>query len=95
MDIHIRRGNRAGKPFLTSMEDKSLVQEGEEFHTQYESDLTTGYDCTCLKATYDAIVDKVGTLEAPALIADANAQPIAGRINTYIENGSLKILAQS
>jgi hypothetical protein len=96
MNIHLRRGNRPNRPFLHSVEDKSELLEGEEvFHSQYESDQTTGIDCVCTQQVFDTIKDIVGTPEAPALIADANAQTYEGRMNVYIENGSLKILAQS
>jgi len=96
MDIHLTVGKRVGKTNILTMEDKSILPEGEtEFHSQYDSPLVNTFDCTCTKATYDALIEKVGTLEAPALIASATAPTIDGRINTYIENGSLKILAQS
>lgn len=94
MDIHITRGNRPNRPFLLSIENKAELPEGQtEFETQYESDQSTGYDCVCTQTVYNTIKDKVGTLEAPALIANANAQTYPNRPNCYIENGSLKLVA--
>jgi hypothetical protein len=96
MDIHITVGQRPNKPFLLSVENKAVLPEGQEtFETTQTSPFVTHYDCTCTQNTYNQIEDKVGTLEAPALIANANAQPYEGRMNVYIENGSLKILAQA
>lgn len=96
MDIHFTVGQRPNKPFLLSVENKAILAEGQtEFQTTQTSPLVTHYDCTCTQNTFNQIEDKVGTLEAPALIADANAQPFAGRMNVYIENSSLKILAQA
>lgn len=95
MNVYITRGNRPNKPFLLSVEDKDDVPEGQTWETAHNSDLVTGTHCVCTKEVFDTIAPIVGTLEAPALIADANAQQYAGRINCYIENNSLKIVAQA
>lgn len=96
MNIYITRGNRANRPFLLSCEDKSVLPEGQtEWITTQTSEFVTGFDCVCTREVYDEIIDKVGTLEAPALIANANSPIYQGRTNVYIENGSLKIKAQS
>lgn len=95
MNVYITRGNRTGKPFLLSIEDKSVLLEGQtEFTSTQTSSLVTGFDCTCTQTVFNTLKDKVGTLQAPALIDSVLSQPFDGRMNCYIENGSLKILAQ-
>lgn len=95
MNIHFTKGNRPNKPFIMSVEDKSILPEGEtQFQSQHTSPLVSRYDCVCTQQVYDAIKDNVGTLEAPALIANALSQPYPDRQNVYIENGSLNLLAQ-
>lgn len=83
-------------PYLLSIEDKSVLLEGQtEFQTTQTSPFVTGYDASCTKIVYDAIVDKVGTIEAPAFHANkiiAETAPYEGRQNCYIENGSLKLV---
>lgn len=95
MNIHITVGQRPGKPHIMSVEDKDDLLEGQEtFVSAHTSPFVTPYDCVCTSQVFNSIVDKVGTMEAPALIANSGEIPIVGRMNCYIENGSLKILAQ-
>lgn len=92
MNIHITTGQRPNRPFLLSIEDKSILLEGQtEFVSTQTSQFVNNYDCTCTQETYNAIVDKVGTLEAPALIATSSSPVYPDRLNVYIENGSLKL----
>lgn len=94
MDIHITTGKRNNN--LLSVENKAILADGQtEFQTTQTSPRVNHYDCTCNQSTYNQIAGIVGTIDAPTLIADANAEPVEGRMNVYIENGSLKILAQS
>lgn len=81
-------------PFLLSIEDKSVIEEGQtEWHTTQTSQFVTGTHAVCTPQVFDAIKDKVGTMQAPALIANASATPVPNRPNVYVENGSLKLLA--
>ena len=93
MNLHITTGQRVGKPYILTIEDKSVLQEGQtEFQTTQTSPFVNHHDCVSTQAVYDAIKDKAGTLEAPALIASVNAPTHQGRQNVYIENGSLKLI---
>ncbi|GAB3519526.1 hypothetical protein [Emticicia fontis] len=96
MDIHLTVSQRAGKRHILTVENKAVLLEGQEtFQTTQTSTFVDHVDCTCNQTTYNQIAPIVGTMNAPALIADANAQPYQGRMNCYVENGSLKILAQA
>ncbi|WP_337045448.1 hypothetical protein [Emticicia sp. 17c] len=91
MNIYITTGV---SPFILSVEDKAILQEGQtEWQTSQTSPLVTGQHLTCTQAVFNAIKDVVGTMQAPALIANASATPYANRLNCYVENGSLKVLA--
>lgn len=94
MNVYITRGNRLGKPFLMSIENKELLFEGQtEFQSAYESTRVTGFSCVCTQVVFDAINDNVGTINAPALVESVNSPTFEGRQNVYIENGSLKIIS--
>jgi hypothetical protein len=80
-------------PFILSIEDKAVIPPGQtEWQTAHTSPFVSGQSVVCTQAVFDQIKDKVGTFNAPALIANSSATPYAGRQNCYIENGSLKLL---
>jgi hypothetical protein len=80
---------------LLSVEDKSLPYWWQtQWETINTSPLITGTNAVCTQQVFDAIKDNVGTIHAPALIANSSATPVENRQNVYIENGSLKLLAQ-
>ncbi len=81
---------------MTSAEDKSVLAETQtEFSTAYSTnaDMFLTKDVVCTKTVFDEIVNKAGTRQAPVLIESATAQKVSGRLNVYVENGSLKIVA--
>lgn len=91
MDIKITVGI---SPYILSVEDKSVLMEGQtQFVSQHNSPLVTAHNLVCTQQVFNQIKDTVGTISAPALIASVNATPVANRVNCYIENGSLKVLA--
>ena len=91
MNIYITTGV---SPFILSVEDKSIIPEGEtEWKTTQTSPFVTGQSLVCQQEVFNQIKDKVGTSQAPALIASATATQYPNRINCYVENGSLKITA--
>lgn len=91
MDAYITTGV---SPHILSIEDKSvLIGEQTQWTTTQTSPFVTGQHVVCTKQVFDAIKDKVGTMQAPALIANAGATSYPNRLNCYVENGSLKIVA--
>lgn len=81
---------------MTSVEDKSVMPEGQtDFTSNYSQnpDMFIVQNVVCTQTVFSQIVAKAGTRQAPALIDSATSQKVAGRINVYIENGSLKIAA--
>lgn len=91
MDVKITIGV---SPYILSAEDKSVIAEGQtEFKSQHTSPLVTAHEVVCTTTVFNTIKDTVGTLNAPALIANSGAATIPNRVNCYIENGSLKIKA--
>ena len=85
---------RTNKPFMTSLEVITETVEGEpEFQSQYSQNpnLFDVKVLSCSEEVYESIKELAGTMQAPAIIADAAAQKYDNRINVYIENGSLKI----
>ncbi|MFD2521378.1 hypothetical protein [Emticicia soli] len=81
-------------PYILSAEDKSVIAEGQTaFISMHTSPLVTAHDLVCTESVFNAIKDTVGTINAPALIANSSAPTIPNRVNCYIENGSLKIKA--
>lgn len=94
MNIHITVGQRPSRPFLLSVENKDNILEGEtEFVSSQTSPFINHVDCVCTQQVYDSIIDKVGSIQSPALIETATSPVYANRLNVYIENGSLKIVA--
>lgn len=89
MNIYITTGV---SPFILSVENKEVAEGQAAWQTTQTSPFVTGKHLVCTQEVYDQIKDKVGTIEAPALLANAGAQPYANRLNCYPENGSLKIL---
>ena len=91
MNVKITIG---ASPYLLSIEDKSVIMPGETvFISMHTSPLVTAHELVCTQTVFDAIKDKVGTINAPALIANVNAQQAPNRQNVYIENGSLKLIS--
>lgn len=81
-------------PYVLSIEDTSIILDGEtQFFSQHTSPLVTANNIVCTQAVYDAIKSTVGTMNAPALIANATAAQYPNRQNVYIENGSLKLVS--
>lgn len=80
---------------LLSIEDKAVPYWWQtQWETINTSPLVTGTNAVCTQQVFDAIDEKVGTMQAPALIANSSATPVPNRLNVYLENGSLKLLAQ-
>lgn len=81
---------------MTSVEDKSVLQEGQtEFVTGYSTnpEMFIVKDLVCTQTVFSSISTKAGTRQAPVLVESATATKVGGRINVYVENGSLKISA--
>lgn len=80
---------------LLSIEDKAVPYPWQsQWETIQTSPFVTGTHAVCTQQVFDAIDEKVGTIQAPALIANSSATPVPNRPNVYLENGSLKLLAQ-
>ena len=91
MDVYITLGV---SPFILSIEDKAVIAEGQtEWKSNHTSPLVTGQSLVCTQQVFNQIKDKVGTMQAPALLANSGATPYPNRQNCYTENGSLKLLA--
>lgn len=79
---------------MTSIEDKSVLQDGfTEFQTNFSTnpEMFIVQDILCTQEVFNAVAEKAGTRQAPALIASATDTKVSGRTNVYVENGSLKI----
>lgn len=89
---------RANKPFMSSLEDKDNLPEGQtEFVSQYSQNevMFNLQNITCTPEVFEALSPLAGTMQAPALIAAANAPVYQGRTNVYIEGGELKIVSEN
>ncbi len=94
MNIYLTKGTRPNKPFLLSVEDKTVIQDGEiEFKTSQTSNLVTGVSCVCTEEVFELIKNNVGTMSAPALLENSTSTPFKDRQNVYIEKGALKIIS--
>lgn len=94
MNICVIFNKRTGKEFVTSIENKDILPEGQEvFQSQFSTDsnLFDVKNVSCSQAVFDTVSATAGTRTAAKLIANATAEQLAGRVNVYIENGSLKI----
>lgn len=81
---------------MTSIEDKSILQEGQtEFVSNYSTnpEMFIVHDIVCTQTVFNSVSATAGTRQASVLIDSATAPKVSGRINVYIENGSLKIAA--
>lgn len=94
MNILAIFNKRVTKPFVTSLEVIPEPVEGEPaFQSAYSQNplMFEVKNVSCTQAVFDQIKDVAGTTEAPALIADAASPKFDGRLNVYVQNGSLKI----
>lgn len=99
LEIFITWGKRQNRPFLLSVEDKNVVIELEDgvpvqvdFQSQYDSPLVNSATALCTQETFDEIKELAGTLEAPAMLENAESEPFENRLNVYIENDTLTVL---
>lgn len=67
--------------------------EEKPFVSSYSTDSNrfTVKSVSCSKEVFEKLSLTAGTLEAAALIETASSPQFEGRLNVYIENGSLKI----
>lgn len=72
-----------------------LLPGQTEFHPEscQDQNLFDHHELVCTQTVFNTLKPIVGGLQSPALIADALATPVAGRVNVYIQNGSLKIVS--
>jgi hypothetical protein len=84
---------RANKPFMSSVEDRDNLQDGQtEFVSQYSQNpaMFNVQNVSCTPEVFEVISPLANTMEAPALIASPAAPQYVGRLNVYIESGELK-----
>jgi len=91
MNVYITLGV---SPFILSIEDKAVIPDGQTvWESNQTSPLVTGQHLVCTQEVFNQIKDKVGTMQAPALLPNSGATPYPNRQNCHVENGSLKLLA--
>lgn len=68
--------------------------EEKPFASSYSTDANrfTVKSVSCSKEVFEKLNATAGTLEAAALIENAASPQFEGRLNVYVENGSLKIV---
>lgn len=80
--------------FMLALEDRTVLLEGqEEFAPSkcQDEELFDHHYIQCTQEVWATLKPITGGRQSPKVIADAEAEQMEGRVNVYIQNGSLKI----